>query len=1157
MKKLLSASFIFILVGIIFSAGSIVSAQTATGNLNLVEATPEQLAEMNNLPSVEVKDISLLKNVYAVGEVVTGKVTILNGRDYNIPDLKYKVSLVGDYQENGLAGVAYTSQFFGPVFLKASEEKEIIFNYTLPQNVAGKGLGIQIQFYTASGLPLSWRDSLVEITGVTSVLKVAEAYVSVGEKKYGLQAGPTLSATKPGIINIRVENPLGQEKVLTPVINIYDRTVSGALLKTIKLNSFTVSAKETKSFAWPISYLDQAGVYEVAVDFVDATNVKTVPTVLARYIVGGAIATIQRVTLDKNILVAGEAYNMEVSYSGTPNDIDTLPTASVNSLKLAITVTNENDKVISTYNQELDFNKGTSLSIPLVSDLAAQNIFVKIVVTDSANNTVSTYSSELTGNVLSPDGHGVLWALGALVVLLVIIISIFNRKNKAVKTLVVFALVFISAGLFSANTASASIVWTKNVSWNNLGNTYINLSSPNSVLAPGEHFKITGSMTTIACANSSQSVVIKRSDISTTHGNTPSAQTYNINNYFYRSGGEVGTFTGQLSLAKNGEDFIAPTTPGIYYIDLSVNVVWTSSDGGTAAIAQGYIVFTVRPPAPVLTAVTSPDCGGKVVLNWTPVEWTDYYRVLKNGISATTTTALTYETQALAGDKFTVAGAHDPTGSASISITKKMNTGGTVTLSWHPFPGAIGYEIFKNGATTTFLTLAATATSTVVESTTRDRFTGKPVLLPIYSESSNEVSVAPSLACDPVSDLSVSCFSAVAADNLKITWKVRALGGTSPYSYSWIVDGASSSTPDNTYYQNFSTAVKTLHYATSTVVDKNGLTKTVVCPVAQPYVAAFSATCSGQTISTEYYDNIIQWTVIPANGTTPYSAPVWAFSGERIWPSSGDVMPANSAWQNIDGDSIYTAQVTVTDNSSPKLSTTTSCQLDLQHISVPCTGVIPVDSLKCVGTIEEDGGAWHSVTDCSVIPAKCEYKKILPPPGGTPITGVCGAVADTCTTPGQFIPIDDIPSLGNSPAYSRWGCPGSNEGENTLTCSAIKIPVLGMCNLNMLSATSSIVDYRGGVSQNKKTIWQVTPYVAGEKVTWVGRNHSGVIDRNVRVPASAIADNETEIFFTAVTEPDQKKKLTAHISSGVIGVQDRECTAEVSVVAQGGVNSEI
>ncbi len=673
----------FLFIGIfccsIFSTGTVL-AQTGIDNQSLTESTPEQLAEMNNLPSVEISDISIPKNVYKTGETITGTFTLSNDRNYNLPDLKYQISLVGDYNMNGLAGVVYDSKFFGPVFLKATEMKEISFSYSLPSSVAGSGLGIQIQTYTATGILLSWSDIPIRITGETSILKVLEAYLSVGEVKHGLQAGPTLSRNKNGILNVRIQNTFNKEQVIQPEVRIYDRTVSGALIKTLKLETFTVLANGAKDFQWEVSYLDKAGVYEVAIDFFNnTTTVKAVPTILARYIVGGSIAVIQQASVNKETLTAGDAFNVNIIYTGVPADISQGLTAVENLLNLSIIATNEDSKTISKYSGKLDFNKGSVIEIPLIAEVSAKEILLNVKVTDGDGKVITAYVNEMTGNTTPKSNWSILYIFIAIIIM--IVAGIFYKRNKIVSKVMIFGAIFATYSLLSLNSASAnSVVWTSKSSYNNLGNTVMTISSPNSALLPGEHFRINSSISTIACANSYQVVEINRTPISTATGTTNYLPVFKKSNAVYNGGGEVGWYTNQISLGADnlagGADFIAPTTPGDYYINLQVNVRWVSNDGGIAATSKGYIKFTVI-PSPVVTAVTSANCGGKVNLNWNAITGASNYKVYKNGstVPLIMVYSPSYTTTATLSDTFKVK-AFFPTGetgySNSVSATPSI-----------------------------------------------------------------------------------------------------------------------------------------------------------------------------------------------------------------------------------------------------------------------------------------------------------------------------------------------------------------------------------------------------------------------------------------------------------------------------------------------------
>lgn len=576
----------------------------------LIKLTQEQLAEINNMPSVEINNIYLPKSVYSSGEEISGTFILKNDRDYNLPDLKYKISLTGNYK-NGLAGIIYDSKFYGPVFLKATESKEVKFSYLLPSNVAGKDLAIQIQFYTVSGLPLAWSDKFLEVTGETSMLSVLNSYIGIGEKKYTLQAGPTLSSDKKGILYIEINNPFDKVQTLFPEVKIYDRAVSGKNLENLKLDEITIAPKTTKVFEWEISYLPKPGVYEASVDFFNDSGSKIVPTTLARYIVGGQIATIQYVYFDKNSLTKGENYNLKVAYSGTPVNIDLASSENENLLNLSVIVSNENNKKVSEYANKIDFNKGSSITIPLVASVSAQKLLLNIKVTDDNGNIITSYSNEINDNsVLENNNKIILYVVIILLaIILITIIVLYSKKNKAMKITMIFMALFLSFSLLAPGSASAN-----SVNWVNIdvkptppsdiqfseNLPSIILSVPESDLDQGYQFKIQGQLTTIACNNALQRWEIKRTDIKDDaleeeYLSYKYKQTYSKETPAVPDSHDVFLLSDQFSLDNDNGNFIA-STPGDYYIGLQLKVFWGEEGNTTWGNVQtmtGYIKFTV------------------------------------------------------------------------------------------------------------------------------------------------------------------------------------------------------------------------------------------------------------------------------------------------------------------------------------------------------------------------------------------------------------------------------------------------------------------------------------------------------------------------------------------------------------------------------------
>lgn len=1028
MKKLLSTLLIvaFIVTGLIFSVKA-TYAQMEASEPNLIKFTPEQLTELNNLPSVEIRNVSLSKSVYAPGEKVSGSLVLKNDRAYNLPDLKYKISLVGNYLANGLAGTNYDSQFFGPVFLKASEIKDLNFSYLLPSNVAGKGLGIQIQFYTGAGSPLAWRDQLIEVTGVSSVLKVAEAYLAIGEQKYNLQVGPTLSLTKKGTLYIKVENPFATAQVLTPDIKIYDRTVSGKLLESIKLASTTVTAKSSKVFSWEISYLTKPGVYEVSVDFLNKENVKTVPTILARYIVSGAVATIQQVSIDKNILAKKENFAVKITYSGQPMDIDlALASSSVsqvreNILNLTVTVSNEDAKVISTYVNKVDFNKGTTVNIPLVASAPAQKIFLDIKVTDNSGNIIASYLNEVTGNAVvketAPDNN-ILYLVGFLFAIILIIVGIFYRKNKGLKAVVIFLAIFFSYSLLAMNSASAnSVHWESSWSWNNLYNTQFSLSAPNT-LSPGQTFDVGGSITTVTCGNSFQGVLIKRSALVSDSNTVPTVLSNDIQGPSRTTSDAYSVITDQVSLGT----FTAPTTPGDYYITLKVTVMW--SGGYAAAISEGYIKFTViaPPSAPTISATTSASCGGNIRLSWPAVIGATSYRVFKNGVALGNVADTSYEPFALVSDLFKVQTYSSVTGlysvfSNSVSATPSVFCpftvtattsplcGGKVLLNWNSVTNATSYEVHKkNGAGVISDVVTLSSTSHTTNAVTGDSFAVRPIITGVTEANlpfSSFITATPSDLCGEC-----TVDKTLARPGEIVTFTVKHLKEAHRHFWNRYFNNvyldrfAGSQIIDD--YEVFDTTFST---TTETevvfrVVVSPGPTYT--CPtVTISNYASLSATCSAYPVSV-VTNQIVNWTTEIDGGNGTYT---YAWVGDEF--VNGKTMASVSGAYSTSTPSIKHATTTITSGADT--------------VTVGCSNMVTVSGASAIG--------------------------------------VCSATVNQCDlgNPANFH-TDDITD------NNHWDCGGVNGGATT-TCS--QAPLIdsqdGACGPAATFYSSSDTSYSGAL----------------------------------------------------------------------------------------------
>ena len=369
-------------------------AVTITSGSGFNKLTQEQLDELNNAPSIEVSDFLINKKEYKAGENVYGSFVVKNDRGYLLSNLKYTVSLVGGYDENNIAYTYYDTKSFGPENLSASGTREIGFTYALPvMQEKSDGYGIKLKVFTSGGNLLGWADQKISILSgpvlvslsksESSELDLKDSYITVDKNKFGLQEGPTIKTGETGSLVVVVNNPSSEVVKNTPEIKIYNRTVSGDLLKTFVFDEVKFLSKKDNEIKLKFDDLiKKPGVYEGVVSFKDISGAKILPDVSFRYIVFGNIVTIQGVTLDNYGFKKGDLVNMKVNYSGSTFDITSGEVYKQSPMNTKINLTDSKGNIFSSYEGKIDYSNGTSIKIPLKILSSADFINVQVSVYD-------------------------------------------------------------------------------------------------------------------------------------------------------------------------------------------------------------------------------------------------------------------------------------------------------------------------------------------------------------------------------------------------------------------------------------------------------------------------------------------------------------------------------------------------------------------------------------------------------------------------------------------------------------------------------------------------------------------------------------------------------------------------------------------------------
>ncbi len=845
-------------------------------------ASAQQQGGTFQAPQVYVQNIHIAENTVFQGDTVHGTFVLQNQGTTNASNIGYRISLVGNYQPNTLAGTFYdTSALKGSVFVPANGSVTVPFTYTLSPGVVGSGKGIQIQAYTSAGIPLGWSDDHITINPKQGIvvppsLAITNAQLKLGTSTFPLQAGPVVHVGEHPTLIITLGSSTTQSVI--PYVALYNRVIMGTPLQAATGTPIAITHK-TFSISLPLP--TTAGVYDTRVILANIAGVQLAAPLDIRYIVAGDIVTIQSLTSNVTSVSANSPFVLTLQYTGSPFDIRTGAVANQSTSTLTVTVANELGTTIATSQGPLD-PAGGSLTIPLTASADATAMTATATVTNNGK-VIATYSTNLSPNVAAARAKALATSTTSpwfyiilsivLLVFIFIIIRMLKKKKLSTTPLVIFAVMAV-AGVTLFSGAGVAKAWSFNPNAVSIAVPALkNLSGVQSTtFAPGQNFVFTGTVYVSACVNESPNVNFYFLNPTNTQ-NYQSATTYvgyqsptppnpiqltthytffNTINYNSGYGGEGGTtYTYQFA-----DPFTAPTTPGTYSISLHIEAeqYFDNEWGGatsistasyTGPIPSGYgneynigdatLTYTVVPP-PTATLTAS---GNGVTKNFVSSTFNSYTVELGSPVTLTWSSANATECQAVqASSPFTTNGA--PNGSAvvtppsvgdySYSVTCSNSSGASPYSS----PG-VGLWVVNSPPPPTCptgATLNSTTNTCVCSSGTWDSTTNTCVPPPSTPPSISSFSIDSTNVCNP-----------------KLVWSATSQNGTCTMSNSlndpaWI--GQLPLSSSNNYTGSGSTVIG----QGFTPTQLNGATYTLSCsnnsnsPVSKTVTLSIPATCT-------------------------------------------------------------------------------------------------------------------------------------------------------------------------------------------------------------------------------------------------------------------------------------------------------------------------
>jgi hypothetical protein len=276
----------FILIGFSVYINS-VFAETVPSYLDPAKKAQNTVS----LPEIYLRDLTLNKKVYTVGETVMGSFTLLNNGNQSASDFYVQTALIDGSQKNVLSAVSSDSKKMGSYSLKGKESKKIDFTYTLPKGVVGDSFGVRFSIVLSSGFRLTWKDSPIKIQGKIGMLDSASPSLLIGINKFSLLDNPTVPENEKIFLLVTLTNTASGNIEIVPKIKVSNKSQPSSVYPDFVLGTTAILASSSLTVKYELPKFDnQAGIYEGQVNFFDMNDVERATGLNLSYSIPGGSA---------------------------------------------------------------------------------------------------------------------------------------------------------------------------------------------------------------------------------------------------------------------------------------------------------------------------------------------------------------------------------------------------------------------------------------------------------------------------------------------------------------------------------------------------------------------------------------------------------------------------------------------------------------------------------------------------------------------------------------------------------------------------------------------------------------------------------------------------------------------------------------------------
>jgi hypothetical protein len=431
------------------------------------------------IPQIAIKKVEIAEDQFSSGETVKGKFTFWNMSNFDATDVDYKIILAGEYSPGGIPKIEYdTKQINLNTFIQANSEKEVFFEYKIPDNFSKDDVGISIVAYFGPVM-LGWGHDKIDVKGSVDSgdklknINITQAYLKFKdvERTVGIQEGFVLPVDGSEL-NLSFKNENNKAIELTPKIELYkfDNLNEKISEKTLPIIKTTTEQEQIYKEKFQFDNLEP-GVYIAKFYFTLNEEIfSNVPEI--RFMINGDVATILDANVDKYSVEKAEEFVLTINYMGAPmNPLTGEFLGSGKDAKIIYSIKNENGELVAEKEEIISLKESGKIIASLKAKTKADSLYIDAKIINAEDKILSQISRKISGDENGKAEENIinkgflknikyLEIIVLVVLLLILAINIFYFKNK-VMILVSLVLILLIGLMFFVRDGNAQLSGTE------------------------------------------------------------------------------------------------------------------------------------------------------------------------------------------------------------------------------------------------------------------------------------------------------------------------------------------------------------------------------------------------------------------------------------------------------------------------------------------------------------------------------------------------------------------------------------------------------------------------------------------------------------------------------------------------------------------------